>query len=410
MKRINILTVNNNPNSLSFVFPFLVNKVGLKERGIKARFFYGIKDDLYDCDAVFIDNKFFTPNWHRVGEGFQHLQKKKEEDIFITLKKARERTGAVLWFDNSDSTGTPQFEVLPYVDGYYKSAVLKDRSLYCKNFYRDRIFFDYYHKKFGINDDFATAREYLPDAAHLKKIHLSWNPALNNHSILGNTYSRFGKLVSRMRRFLPVNFRYTARFARVGRLRRIDIAARIGLTHPRKFVHFHRRMLTERLARFKIDTRFASHTLYYKELQNAKLSISPFGLGEISYRDFESIICGALLIKPDMDHLRTWPDLYRDGETYVKCSWDFSDIGDKIDHLFSNPKRVAEIAKEAQRNYRYYLFGGGRDDFCDRIDEITQRHKSSSLRAPRSGAKQSGMVSEIASSPDVASRAPRKDG
>jgi len=34
------------------------------------------------------------------------------------------------------------------------------------------------------------------------------------------------------------------------------------------------------------------------------------------------------------------------------------------------------MAKEAQRNYRYYLFGGGREDFCDRIDEMIERHKN----------------------------------
>jgi len=85
MKRINILTVNNNPNSLSFVYPLLVNRKRLRGKGVDIKFFYALTDEFYDCDCVFIDNKFFTPYWHRVGEGFQHLQTEEEEGIFAAL-------------------------------------------------------------------------------------------------------------------------------------------------------------------------------------------------------------------------------------------------------------------------------------------------------------------------------------
>lgn len=375
--RIHVLCANNNPNSFSFVFPLFVNRRGLFDRGIDIKFFYSLKPQFYDCDIVFIDNKFFTYYWRRKEEAFKYLEKKgvSDEDIYKTLETAKKNNSAVLWFDNTDSTGTPQFEVLPYVDGYYKSQVLRERSAYCKEFYRSRIFFDYYHKRFGIIDDFYHGRKpVIDDIADIGKIHISWNPALNDHGPLSNSYSWPGRIFFQSRRYLPRPSKYTAKFINTNTSRRINITARVGLKHPRVFVRMHRGMLIERLREFNVDTRPVHRRAYYRELQTAKLGISPFGLGEITYRDFETILCGALLVKPDMGHLETWPDLYREDQTYVKCDWEFSDLNEKIAYLLSHPTRIHHIASEAQETYRYYLFGKGRDDFCDRIQAIVKRH------------------------------------
>lgn len=48
---------------------------------------------------------------------------------------------------------------------------------------------------------------------------------------------------------------------------------------------------------------------YYREIRDSKICVSPFGYGEICYRDFEAAALGCLLIKPAMDHLRTEPDI-----------------------------------------------------------------------------------------------------
>ncbi len=368
MINIHVLTIDNNPNSFSFVFPLFINRNALRERGLKVKIFYSIKEGLYDGDVVFIDNKFFKHWW------------KNPIDIYNFLKDAKRRTGTVLWFDTSDSTGTPQFEVLPYVDGYYKNQILKDVKLYFNNYYRSRIFSDYYHKKFNISDTVETGRESPLDSQYLDKIHVSWNPGLNDHGLYGNSYSLQGNVASRLRRYSFYNLKYSARFSRVRNKRHVDLAARLGFSHPRNFVIFHREMLKNHLKTFNVDTSFINHISYYKELKDTRISISPFGLGEITYRDFETIICGALLLKPDMDHVDTWPNIYKENETYVKCNWDFSDLHDKVGDLLANPKKLQNIAMEAQRNYRYYLFGAGRYDFCDRINEIVERHKQSKKR------------------------------
>ena len=42
-------------------------------------------------------------------------------------------------------------------------------------------------------------------------------------------------------------------------------------------------------------------------MRHSRICISPFGYGEICWRDFEAILCGCLVVKPDMSHVETNP-------------------------------------------------------------------------------------------------------
>ena len=66
--------------------------------------------------------------------------------------------------------------------------------------------------------------------------------------------------------------------------------------------------------------------------------ISPFGWGEICFRDFESIILGKLLIKPNCDHIITWPNIYQDN-MYVPIDWDASNLDFAL-YGFSKEKKI----------------------------------------------------------------------
>lgn len=97
---------------------------------------------------------------------------------------------------------------------------------------------------------------------------------------------------------------------------------------------------------------------YFQELAQSKLCFSPFGYGEVCWRDFEAIQAGALLLKPDMSHLRTEPDIYRDGETYVSIAWDYSDLQEKANFYAHNDKerrRIVDNAREIMRDYTQNL-------------------------------------------------------
>jgi hypothetical protein len=83
--------------------------------------------------------------------------------------------------------------------------------------------------------------------------------------------------------------------------------------------------------------------------------LSPFGWGEVCFRDFEAIISGSLLLKPDMSHLKTWPDVYIPYETYVPLDWDGNDIKEKAETYLADGKERARIARNAWEQYQAAL-------------------------------------------------------
>src|SRR5262249_58507263 len=83
---------------------------------------------------------------------------------------------------------------------------------------------------------------------------------------------------------------------------------------------------------------------YYDELLRSRICISPFGYGEVCGRDIEAIICGCLLIKPDMGHIRSHPDIFVPGETYVPVRWDYADLAETCARYLDHETERARIA------------------------------------------------------------------
>lgn len=79
---------------------------------------------------------------------------------------------------------------------------------------------------------------------------------------------------------------------------------------------------------------------YYNRMYNSKIILAPFGFGEIAPRDLEAAIFGCVLLKPDMSHLETKPDIYIPNETYIPCKHDFSDINEKIEYILSDYNNI----------------------------------------------------------------------
>lgn len=69
---------------------------------------------------------------------------------------------------------------------------------------------------------------------------------------------------------------------------------------------------------------------YYSLMKRSKIVIAPFGYGEIAPRDLEATLAKAVLIKPDMTHVNTLPNVYGDPKNYLNCFWDFSDLNQLI--------------------------------------------------------------------------------
>ena len=60
-------------------------------------------------------------------------------------------------------------------------------------------------------------------------------------------------------------------------------------------------------------------------------------------------MCGNILVKPDMSHLNTWPNIYED-DCYLKLDWDFGNLETISKSLFKE-KIVFECISKSRNIY-----------------------------------------------------------
>ncbi|WP_143959752.1 hypothetical protein [Litoribacter populi] len=254
------------------------------------------------------------------------------------------------YFDDSDGSESSFLDILPYVDLFYKKQLFKDRSLYSKNFYGRRIFSDFYHQNFGIEENPSPPPLPKPqNESDLAKLRVAWNIAMGQypnckvkeklagklHAWIGQT--GMGLLLDKPNpnRSLPnptlakCQARFDAKCYRdtVGYQRE----------HFQKLIENHPSFLTGRIPLKQ----------YNKELSQVQAILSPFGWGEICFRDIEAILNGSVLIKPDMGHLETWPNIYEANQTYESVSWDGTDLLDKTEKLLEDTEKMNELRTNA---------------------------------------------------------------
>ena len=134
-----------------------------------------------------------------------------------------------------------------------------------------------------------------------------------------------------------------------------DEAQAASLTGFEALIDLHRREAVRQLIEIKHlrilagMNRALPPELYHPAMLSSSIGVSPWGLGEYSYRDYETILAGAVLIKPNCDHIRTFaPDIYQPLKFYVPCAPDFSDLYEVIRSVMRNRDRSIEIARSAR--------------------------------------------------------------
>lgn len=95
--------------------------------------------------------------------------------------------------------------------------------------------------------------------------------------------------------------------------------------------------------------------MYESEMLESRMCLSPWGFGELCWRDYEAICAGALLVKPWSDYVETWPRLFEAGVTYWPCKPDFSDLLLTTKQALSQPALVKQIICEARERLRQTL-------------------------------------------------------
>ena len=88
---------------------------------------------------------------------------------------------------------------------------------------------------------------------------------------------------------------------------------------------------------------------YLSTMFRSKVVVSPWGWGESCHRDYEAMLLGAVLVKPSMNHVTCWPDIYQPNETYIPCALDFSDLGEILERVATKWPKWRKRREEARR-------------------------------------------------------------
>ena len=316
----------------------------LREAGIHVEILYDhTNKSLFDAERVILHHRYFDSGWVNALNTATDVN----GDFINYLSTLKASVGKLIWFDADDSSGTTQFPVIPFVDAFVKKQVLKDISYYTDDSDSKKNLMVWAHPG-------AELIQFIPcpeNQAH--KIKPGWNIAYNDYRNFVVHY-RLRKYLSHFTNYNIFPLRYT----QVTANRLFDITFRGTVKYDTYFsdiVSFQRRKVFEilNLAPYNILSGNIVHRdRYLSELNKTKVSISPFGYGEICYRDFETFISGSLLVKPSMDHLVTFPNLYLPNETYVPISWDLSDLRETLDKIITNYSLYKEIAINGQELYK----------------------------------------------------------
>ena len=149
-----------------------------------------------------------------------------------------------------------------------------------------------------------------------------------------------------------------------------DLSAMFGYPTPLNYEHGflqsepynnHRKPLIDILEKTnhkiaKLDNgKRVSQQEYYQRTTNSKIILAPFGYGEMAPRDLEAAMFGSVLIKPDMSYVDTNPNPYIDGETYIACKHDYSDLEEKIEDLLGNNEKCHYIIENSRKKFKELL-------------------------------------------------------
>ena len=359
MKRVIIVTEGLSTRNLrGFLLPLIQNKKILASMGLKLEFHSqkSLKklSELRGC-YVGIENYCL-----------RDLYQSNFNDLKDILSLIRKNSRKLILFDVNDDTGTGFFKLLPYVDEYRKAYVYKDKRLYMKNHYGGRIWSHYYHKKYGITDKQQYKNVLVDEKLLRDKIkvgyllglynHLTW--FIGKHKFILSSINKLGglKFISK-KKILEQIVSPTAERANL-------VSCRINTNFHRATIGYHRELVKKKLKN-DFPTAKISRMEYLKELKCSKIVISPFGWGEINLpRDYEVAMMGAILMKPDISHLETYPDIFNK-ETIVSFDWDCDSINQVIDDVRKNYSTYqAKAIKLQDTLIKYLAMEDGIYEFC----------------------------------------------
>jgi hypothetical protein len=226
----------------------------------------------------------------------------------------------------------PHPQMLPLVDLYVKKQVLADRARYTQGLWDTNLI--EYESQW--NAEFRSGPFLqVPESDIQQKLFVGWNFATAPHFLQDLAGGHFAE----SQRSIGIHCRICAPENRdqwYGHMRgRAYDAVKRMADHLGKSIPV---VCTSSTVSFKE---------YLAELRDSRLCVSPFGAGEVCWRDFEAIMSGALLVKPDMAHIHTHPDVFRPHETYVPVRWDFADLEEQCCRYLEDVDQWERVRRQA---------------------------------------------------------------
>lgn len=363
MIQVGILSFRNGfRRGMQDFYPLFKWRKSLKKAGLEFSFFSDHTDEgLFNHDVVIINHRYLRRNILHGGPY------ESNEFIIPTIEKLKKRNCKVVLYDFSASSGCKYFDLIDHVDLVVKRQLLKDRSLYCQSPHKTikPYLWDYNLseiEKEKYKAEFSCFKSCSKE--NLDKLEFGWNTGMVDYRYFP------------LKRYYPVSTeRLLNRVYRMPSFERPDKQKRtVGtvfrgqLREGKKMFSFQRNQLIKILD--EMNSKYGCHTgskvplnQYANELKISKVCFSPFGWGEICYRDFEAALYGCVLIKPSMNHIDTYPDIFHDHETYIPVKWNMSDakdvLIDTIEHYEERKKTAFNLQKsfESQISSDEYIVG-----------------------------------------------------
>ncbi|MBI4781108.1 MAG: glycosyltransferase family 1 protein [Oscillatoriophycideae cyanobacterium NC_groundwater_1537_Pr4_S-0.65um_50_18] len=348
------------------LYPFFDNRddlrreLGFEFQHIQAHTFAEIEAA---CQNIKADVFFVRPDW-----------KESAEDAKRVMKNLRQQNpnAKIFFIDPFDQTSSRFFNVLPYVDRFLKYQCLKDLSAYTEpllggHMLTDRLVRDlgYDLKGWHVGSEVPVGYEFRIDS---------------------------GWYISLTPRFKQQLFSTPMPWKRLFHKRDIDICCHVSYG-PRNNVEWygqHRLAAIEGLQQlapeYKLSVsgsysgeRTVSSKQYFRDIQRSRIAFSPFGWGEVTFRDFEAVCYGCLLIKPSIEHIDVAPNIFIPGVTYVPVRWDYADLAEKCRYYLENPDAANQIIDNAREAYKDYF---QQKHFVKKIASLLQTIPVSEQRIP----------------------------
>jgi hypothetical protein len=350
--KIYVMHSNSKIESLYTLFPLIISKYSelIKFVNIDSKEAKTAEGECVILVRVFKGNKSFSEEDQRKRNYIQDF---------------RRRFNRVVMLDDGAGSDSLHFEYMDLVDLYYKGKLLKDRSNYLKQTYGRQIFTDYYNQKFGIVDEKEKLRELPNDPSILKKLRVSWNLGYGMYPLPNENTMRIARTATTLSlsKALSPWYKYCYKKMTNKLSRPINYDSKLRCVHARfgykslpNTIAYQRKIFVEKCSKNEnVIIGKIKQGAYNTEISKAGAILSPFGWGEICFRDFEAIYNGSLLIKPNMDHIETWPDLYKESKTYISIDWDGNDLEETIDRATKDIKAYSPIIENAKDEYHQSL-------------------------------------------------------